>query len=409
MRTKTISIFFLLAVSINFIKADWQAQTSGVTNDLLDVFFVNESTGWVCGLNGRILFTTNGGTLWGQQVSNTANVLHSIDFPSALTGYAVGGPDGPIVKTTNGGATWSAGSIPSFISITGVDFADNNTGYVCGSDGKTARTTNGGVNWTTNTITVNTLNTIYTIDANTSITAGISGLVFKTTNGGANWVQQTTGSNNFVSSIVFADNNNGYFTALGLAEEVRRTTNGGTNWSLVTSPGNSSGLNGLSVVNAATVYGVGPAGKVRRTTNSGTTWETQPTVDTTSYLWSIFMVNSNVGYIVGNNGRILKTLNGGIGIQQISTTVPKGFNLQQNYPNPFNPVTNIIFSIPKTGFAKLTVYDASGREAAVLFNGELSAGSYKYDFDASDYSSGIYFYRLEANDFTQTKKMILVK
>jgi uncharacterized delta-60 repeat protein len=98
-----------------------------------------------------------------------------------------------------------------------------------------------------------------------------------------------------------------------------------------------------------------------------------------------------------------------IGIQQISTNVPEGFELSQNYPNPFNPVTNINFSIPKSCIVKLTVFDASGRETARLFNGRLSAGKYNYDFDASGLASGIYFYKLESGDFIQTKKMVLIK
>jgi hypothetical protein len=98
-----------------------------------------------------------------------------------------------------------------------------------------------------------------------------------------------------------------------------------------------------------------------------------------------------------------------IGINPISTEIPAQYILQQNYPNPFNPVTNISFSVPKAGLVKLTVYDAAGRESAVLFNGQLSAGSYNYDFDASQLASGIYFYKLEANDFSQTKKMVLIK
>jgi hypothetical protein len=98
-----------------------------------------------------------------------------------------------------------------------------------------------------------------------------------------------------------------------------------------------------------------------------------------------------------------------IGINPISTEIPAEYLLQQNYPNPFNPVTNIKFSVPKTGEVKLTIYDAAGREIVVLFNGELSAGTYNYDFDASQLASGIYFYKLESNDYTQTKKMVLIK
>jgi hypothetical protein len=98
-----------------------------------------------------------------------------------------------------------------------------------------------------------------------------------------------------------------------------------------------------------------------------------------------------------------------IGIQNISSEVPSSFKLNQNYPNPFNPVTNIEFSIQKAGNIKLTVFDIQGKEVAQLFNGNLNAGSYKYDFDAGKLTSGVYFYKLQTEEFTDTKKMLLVK
>lgn len=98
-----------------------------------------------------------------------------------------------------------------------------------------------------------------------------------------------------------------------------------------------------------------------------------------------------------------------IGITPVSTNVPSDYSLEQNYPNPFNPVTNINFSIPKTGYIKLAVFDMTGREVAVLADGMFSAGTYKADYDASALSSGVYFYKLISKDFTATKKMVLVK
>lgn len=98
-----------------------------------------------------------------------------------------------------------------------------------------------------------------------------------------------------------------------------------------------------------------------------------------------------------------------IGITPISTNIPSVFALMQNYPNPFNPVTNINFDIAKTGNVSLAVYDVTGKQVASLISGELAAGSYKYDFDATHLASGIYFYKLEAGNFTSVKKMILVK
>ena len=98
-----------------------------------------------------------------------------------------------------------------------------------------------------------------------------------------------------------------------------------------------------------------------------------------------------------------------IGIQTISSEIPSGFSLEQNYPNPFNPVTNIKFSIPKSGMVTLKIFDVSGREVAQLINENLSVGSYNYDFNASHLSSGVYFYRISSEGFTDVKKMILVK
>lgn len=98
-----------------------------------------------------------------------------------------------------------------------------------------------------------------------------------------------------------------------------------------------------------------------------------------------------------------------IGIAPIGSIVPEKFGLSQNYPNPFNPVTNIQFEVPKQGMVKLLVFDALGREITALVNQNMDAGSYKVDWDAAEYPSGIYFYRLESGDFTQTRKMILIK
>ena len=81
----------------------------------------------------------------------------------------------------------------------------------------------------------------------------------------------------------------------------------------------------------------------------------------------------------------------------------------QNYPNPFNPSTNIKFELPKTGNVKLVIYDVLGREVETLLNEKLNAGSYEAVWNADKYSSGVYFYKLETGDFTQTKKMILMK
>lgn len=97
------------------------------------------------------------------------------------------------------------------------------------------------------------------------------------------------------------------------------------------------------------------------------------------------------------------------GIQQISSEIPYEYSLSQNYPNPFNPVTNLEFGISKPGLVSLKIYDMQGKEVATIVNSNLDIGTYKYDFDASEFTSGIYFYKLETDNFSATKKMLLIK
>ncbi len=98
-----------------------------------------------------------------------------------------------------------------------------------------------------------------------------------------------------------------------------------------------------------------------------------------------------------------------IGIHPISNEIPESYSLSQNYPNPFNPATKIKFELPKAGFVKIIIYDAAGSEIIKLVNDNLQAGVFETDFDASQYPSGVYFYRLVTEEFTVTRKMILIK
>lgn len=98
-----------------------------------------------------------------------------------------------------------------------------------------------------------------------------------------------------------------------------------------------------------------------------------------------------------------------VGINPIGTNIPKKFALSQNYPNPFNPTTKIKFDVPKNGNVTLEVFNNLGQVVSTLHNGYTKAGYYETDFDGSKLTSGIYYYRITSNDFTETKKMILVK
>jgi hypothetical protein len=98
-----------------------------------------------------------------------------------------------------------------------------------------------------------------------------------------------------------------------------------------------------------------------------------------------------------------------VGINQISSEVPSAFSLSQNYPNPFNPTTTIKFNVSKASFVKVIVYNSLGREVEQLVNNNLPAGKYEVNWNASNQTSGVYFYKLVTDNFSEVKKMMLVK
>ncbi len=154
---------------------------------------------------------------------------------------------------------------------------------------------------------------------------------------------------------------------------------------------------------------------ISRSTNDGVSWSQNMLVNGPSNYSRILNGRPDVSVkSSGGMDSVLVTWSklrniAALGISQIGTTVPESFSLSQNYPNPFNPVTNIKISIPKSSFVRLIIYDISGREIANPVSQELSAGVYKVNWNASDIASGIYFYKLVTKEFTETKKMMLVK
>ena len=117
---------------------------------------------------------------------------------------------------------------------------------------------------------------------------------------------------------------------------------------------------------------------------------------------TIFLAN-------GDMGLYAYTYSGYTAIKNQSLETPVGYSLHQNYPNPFNPTTTIEFALPQTGFVSLKVYNILGEEVATLVSEKLAAGNYKYDWDASGLASGVYLYRLQAGDYVETRKMVLLR
>ncbi|MCE1166277.1 MAG: T9SS type A sorting domain-containing protein [Bacteroidetes bacterium] len=125
-----------------------------------------------------------------------------------------------------------------------------------------------------------------------------------------------------------------------------------------------------------------------------------------TYYWKVAAINS-LGF-----GPWSETWNFSTAINHITkigSEIPTSFSLSQNYPNPFNPTTKIKFDIPTFSNVRINIYDITGREIYNLVNETLTPGSYQTSFDGLELNSGIYFYKLITKNFTETKKMLLLK
>jgi photosystem II stability/assembly factor-like uncharacterized protein len=390
--------------------SQWVLQNTGTNNILNSIQFVNSNTGWAVGDNALIIKTTNGGLNWVTQQSNlTANrLLTGIDMLDENTGYMVGWFSS-ILKTTNGGDNWIVlreAPVGQGNSYNDVDFINDQTGWFCGFLGNVWKTTNGGVNWdSVNVGGGGPLRCIQFLNSQTGWVAGDVGYIRKTTNGGLNWFFQFFGTtaDYWYNSLCFINVNTGW--VVGYNNAVYKTTNSGNNWDTVSfTPGMC-----LYFVNDMTGWTGRTNGNLYKSTNGGYNWYLQ-SVPVAGIFIDIFFINDSIGW-AANYNKIIKTTNGGepVAIIPINNYVPDNFKLYQNFPNPFNSVSNIKFDIIKGDYVKIEIYDALGELIETLVDQYLKAGTYEIIWDANNFSSGVYFYRLTASNFTKTNRMILSK
>ncbi len=415
-------LYFLLIVSViiiqNTFAQNWTFQSSNTNQILWSVTFLNENTGIVVGDSGVILKTSNGGNNWLQKNSATENGLALLQFINSNIGY-VSGINGPLLKTTDAGESWNIINFSNLNqkNLGGFWFTNESNGVIAlaeenYSNSKILRTTDGGANWDT----VYTPNTGFISYFNfpnpdTGYCTVSGGKVYKTTDNGNNWITQNIDNDSWLSGIYFFDGKTGFVGGVSYPSwigKIYKTTDGGSDWQEVLDDSGGIGKiyfcdqeNGFAVVVTDTTQ----KGVLIKTTSAGADWTDFETP--TDSLNGLFFFNPNLGYVVGDKGRILK-YDRTTRVENKSELISK-YALYQNYPNPFNPSTTIKYSIPKLSFVTLKIFDVLGNEIAILVNEEKTTGNYKVEFDASNLSSGVYFYRLQAGDFIDTKKIVLLK
>lgn len=415
MKTITkIKVLLLTGLILNspvIIQAQtWVDVISNTDRDLNSITFASPMLGWVVGHEGEIRFTINGGANWLPQVSGTDRDLNSVFFISPLIGWAVG-QEGTILRTTTGGLVWLGGQNSpnalrdddSIQDLNSVSFINPLVGWIAGNGGKIFYTIDGGMNFNMQMSgSVNDLRSIFFI-TNIGFAVGSSGTILKTTNGGLNWMSDSSGTMNELNSVFFRTPMLGW--TVGQNGTILRTTNGGGMW-MRDSSGIGEDLNSVFFISDFIGYTIGHGGHIFKSTNGGMTWQMQQSPTDRDLESLVFTAVS--GFACGVEGTIIKT-EGPSGISEINSKTPDKFTLSQNYPNPFNPTTDIKFSVSKASLVKLLIFDIIGREVETLVNDNLNPGTYKVSWNAGRFASGMYFFRLQAGSFVETKKMILLK
>jgi len=400
-------------------------------NNLNDLKIIGKDTIIIAGDTGKVYTSYNGGTNWNSIQAPTRNNLMRLLFINNSTGFAVGDST-TILKTTDCGNNWDVKKTGVYGFLKDISPVNNNVLFATGFYNISLsyvpillKSTDSGNTWFDYPPPINDiLLSVRFINAQTGFLGSFAPHIFKTTDGGNNWVEksmQDYGSG--IKDIYFIDGGTGFISTS--ESYIHKTTDFGETWSYY-SYMYTRGLNRFAFINSSTGFLaagggsiVGDIGCLYYTTNTGINWyKNTLNFAGVEKIYTVAFSDENTGYVCGQNGLLMKTINGGIVFSEKKyTTIPEYFTLEQNFPNPFNAVTRIKFTISQSNivtlsphhFVTLKIYDLLGREIAILLNDNLQPGIYEVSFDAGNLPSGIYFYRLSTTDFSETKKIILIK
>jgi len=411
---KKISLF-ILTIILN---------TIAFGQNYTDIEAIDSNVCFLLKRDNVFVVTKDGGKTWNNIQLPTENYYSKIEFINEKSGLLLGPFN--MLLTIDGGANWKVLNYDESYTFGAVKFLDDSTFFAGGIDtgysSYLVYSDDLGASWrkcNVDTLRTNTGGILDIEFYNNSIgLANDMSAVYKTTDGGVNWTKLPKEYNGFFEgiestqilsdSIYILQGWEGDFVPFGF---LHCSSNGGENWYEYNNSSNFIYSIKDYYFKSMNEGYVSNQQKLLYTNTSGDIWDT---LDVKINRFD-FIDDISWGF---SDSTVMKTTDGWLTYELIDivTSVndpdlsyPLSFKLFDNYPNPFNPSTTIKYELPQNGKVKLIVYDLLGREVKTLVNGFKQKGRYEISFDASQLSSGVYIYRISANEFSASRKMVLLK
>ncbi len=401
-------LMFCLLTSASLLHAQW-VQTNGPYGASVNCLVISQMN-LFAGTGDGVFLSTNNGTSWTAVDFGLTN-YRVMSLAVSGTNLFAGTFDGRVFLSTNNGTSWTrvnSGFAPDLITlaVSGTNLFAGTVHY------GVILSTNNGTSWTavdsglTNIFSVNALAV-----SGANLFAGSGqipgGGVFLSTNNGTSWTAVDSGlTYSSVYSLVVSGTN---LFAGTYGGGVFLSTNNGTSWTAVDSGLTYSSVYSL-VVSGTNLFAGTYGGGVFLSTNNGTSWTAVDSGLTDSVVASLAVSGANLFAGTYSSGVWRRPLSEMVTqVKHVNNQVASYYALEQNYPNPFNPTTTIGYQLPIESHVTLKVYDVLGSEVGTLVNERQNAGPHAIRFNASNLPSGVYFYRLEAGTYHDTKKLLLLK
>ncbi len=399
--------------------AQWQMRMSGLpsSSTFQAVALADSNIAWVnAGMN--IWQTTNLGGTW-----TLASIPFAAGFPSILAASAhatlvYGTDQGKILRTTDAGAHWVVVFADSTVTnfINDLAMFDSSRGFAMGDPPDTAqrpallKTSDGGATWQVVPTDlpkgdVQSRNRTSFVRPDLGWTKVRNDGIYKTTNGGLNW--QRVYAQLAPHNIFFVSESVGFYSTFSPPTGLYKTTDGGSTWARkLTGPP----LSWVRWAPGGAVLWAG-ADTLYTSTDAGETWVTvlnnRAQGGTGSFQDAAFFKDDR-GLVAGS-GLVLALADGPSLVASREVSERPLVTLHQNFPNPFNPVTIIRYELPRGSHVVISIYNSLGGLVKTVVNQEQSAGIHQLEFSGEGLAGGLYFYRLQAGSFTETKRLLFMK